>query len=89
MYQSYILSNLGIGIERAVHLSTSIFYSTLTLNYEKLHQILMALWGVRRSSTFGDKESIIRDMVHDFSEDEEHDNNPMPTSSTHPSQSFL
>jgi len=48
----------------------------------------MALWGVGGSSTFCDGEPIIRDMVHDFSEDDEHNDNPVPTSSTNPNQSF-
>jgi len=34
-----------------------------------------------------DDEPIIQDMAHDFSEDDEH-NNPILTSSTHPNQSF-
>jgi len=56
-----------------------------------IHHLLMAssgVSGVAESLTFHDDEPIIRDMVHDFSEDDEHDDNSIPTSSTHPNQSF-
>jgi len=48
----------------------------------------MALSGLGESSTFDYDEPIIRDMVHDFSEDDEHDDNSIPTSSINPNQSF-
>jgi len=48
----------------------------------------MASWGVGENSTFRDDEPIIQDIVHDFSEDDEHDDNFIPTLLTHPNQSL-
>jgi len=45
-----------------------------------IHHLLMASWGVGENSTFCDDKPIIQDMVHDFSEDDEHDDNFIPTS---------
>ena len=54
-----------------------------------IHHLLMASSSVGESSTFHETdEPIIRDMVDDFSEDDEHDDNFILTSSTHPNQSF-